>query len=237
MVRAFDAPIIANDQSVDRLASALVPVLLMFWDGRSLPDDVSQAMLKTAHDEAGNLIVARVNVRENPAAASRFDVHDLPQLVAVRQGTELTRALRPNGAEFLQQAQFVMGRGERPAGAASAGAQSTARLDHPIVISDAIFEHKVLQSSLPVLVDFWAPWCGPCHMIAPAVERIASDYAGKLVVAKVNVDENPHYAGVYGVQGIPTLLMFRGGKVINRLTGALPEAHLRVEVDRFLMQH
>ncbi|MGB4677892.1 MAG: thioredoxin, partial [Aggregatilineales bacterium] len=99
---------------------------------------------------------------------------------------------------------------------------------------DALFEQTVLHSSLPVLVDFWAPWCGPCLAIAPILDRIARHYAGQLRVAKVNVDQNPYYAGLYGVQGIPTLLLVKDGKVVDRAVGALPEPHLRSLVERFL---
>jgi len=104
----------------------------------------------------------------------------------------------------------------------------------PIHITDDEFEEKVLKADLPVVVDFWAPWCGPCRLIAPLLENIAEDYAGKLVVAKVNTDENPHWAMHYGVQGIPTLLVFSGGELIREHVGAVPEPHLRELVDGVL---
>ncbi len=104
----------------------------------------------------------------------------------------------------------------------------------PIHITDAEFEEKVLNADLPVLVDFWAPWCGPCRMIAPLLENIAEDYAGKVVVVKVNTDENPDRAMHYGVQGIPTLLVFSGGELIREHVGAVPEPHLRELVDAVL---
>ncbi len=107
-------------------------------------------------------------------------------------------------------------------------------MDEPIHVTDAAFEKVVLQNPLPVIVDFWAPWCGPCKMIAPALEKIAKEYSGKLMVAKVNTDENPQYAMKYGVQGIPTLLFIFGGKVIHRQVGALPERMLREAVAQFL---
>ncbi len=106
--------------------------------------------------------------------------------------------------------------------------------DEPIHVTDAAFETTVLQNPLPVIVDFWAPWCGPCKMIAPVLDKIAKEKAGKLVVAKVNTDENPEWAMKYGVQGIPTLLFVYGGKVVHRQVGALPERILREVVEQFL---
>src|SRR3990170_1582514 len=95
-------------------------------------------------------------------------------------------------------------------------------MDKPIHIPDTDFEETVLGSSVPVIVDFWAPWCGPCLMIAPILEDIANQYTGKVIVAKVNTDENPEWAMHYGVQGIPTLLFVESGEVFDRLVGAAP---------------
>ena len=94
-------------------------------------------------------------------------------------------------------------------------------------ISDASFETDVLQSDKPVLVDYWAEWCGPCKMIAPALEELASEYEGRLKVAKINVDDHPNLPAQYGVRGIPALFMFKGGEVVSNRTGAAPKASLK----------
>ena len=104
----------------------------------------------------------------------------------------------------------------------------------PIHVTDAEFQAKVLQSPLPVIVDFWATWCSPCRAIAPTLDRMAVELDGRLIVAKVDVDENPAFAQQFGVQGIPTLLMIHRGKEVGRVVGALPEAKLKDAVVDFL---
>jgi thioredoxin 1 len=107
-------------------------------------------------------------------------------------------------------------------------------INEPIHVTDAAFEKTVLESSLPVIVDFWAPWCGPCKMVAPILDKLAKEFSGQLLVAKVNTDENPEWAMQYGVQGIPTMLLIYNGKIVNRQVGALPEPMLRDVVDEFM---
>lgn len=94
-------------------------------------------------------------------------------------------------------------------------------------VSDASFEQDVLKAEGPVLVDFWAEWCGPCKQIAPALDKIAAEMEGKVTIAKVNIDDNPQTPTQYGVRGIPTLLIFKGGQVAAMKVGALPESKLR----------
>lgn len=107
-------------------------------------------------------------------------------------------------------------------------------MNEPIHVTDAAFEKTVLQSPLPVIVDFWAPWCGPCKMVGPILDKIAQELPGKVTIAKVNTDENPEWATKYGVQGIPTMLFVFGGKIVHRQVGALPERMLREVVNQFI---
>ena len=99
-------------------------------------------------------------------------------------------------------------------------------------VSDVSFDQEVLQSEVPVLIDFWAPWCGPCKTIAPIVEQLAEQYGGKLKVVKMNVDDNPQTPSRYGVRGIPNLILFKGGTVADQIVGAVPKAQLVKAIDR-----
>jgi thioredoxin 1 len=107
-------------------------------------------------------------------------------------------------------------------------------MKEPIHVNDAAFEKAVLKSTVPVIVDFWAPWCGPCRMVAPVLEKLAAEYEDKMLVAKVNTDENPEWAMKYGVQGIPTMLFVQNGQIIDRIVGAVPYPVIKGRLDKML---
>ena len=96
----------------------------------------------------------------------------------------------------------------------------------PVVVDDSTFQKEITSTTIPVLVDFWAVWCGPCKMIAPIVEELAKEYDGKLKVLKMDVDANPRTAMQFGIRSIPTLLVFKGGQVVEQIMGAVPKRHL-----------
>ncbi len=106
--------------------------------------------------------------------------------------------------------------------------------EHVRQISDSEWEQQVVQSDKPVFVDFWAPWCGPCRIVGPIIEELAPSYDGKLVVTKMNVDDNPAVAQKLGITSIPTMMIFKGGEVVDRAIGAMPKSELQKFIDRNL---
>ena len=107
-------------------------------------------------------------------------------------------------------------------------------MTHPIAITDATFEAEVIKSDIPVLVDFWAEWCGPCKIIAPIVEELANEMDGKVKFAKLDVDTNPKTATNYGIRGIPTMLIFNDGKPVDQVVGAVTKSVLKSRIDEAL---
>jgi len=107
----------------------------------------------------------------------------------------------------------------------------------PVHINDNTFEEEVLKNNVPVLADFWAEWCGPCRTIAPVLEEISREYDGRLKIAKIDVDENPEAPARFGIQGIPTLILFKDGKPVERLVGAMPKDRLLSHIRPHLSQN
>ena len=110
----------------------------------------------------------------------------------------------------------------------------TSDIDNVTHVTDVTFESKVLKNKLPVLVDFWAPWCGPCRMVAPVVDEIGKQYQGQIKVYKVNTDDNPNIASKYGIRSIPTLMIFKQGQRVDMVVGAVPKTTLANTIEKYL---
>jgi thioredoxin 1 len=108
------------------------------------------------------------------------------------------------------------------------------KMSQPVEVTDSNFENEILKSDKPCIVDFWAEWCGPCHMVSPILEEIAKEYEGKLKVGKLNVDENNQTAGKYGIMSIPNVLFFNGGKMVDQIIGAVPKKHFIEKVEKLV---
>ena len=108
--------------------------------------------------------------------------------------------------------------------------------EHTLTFSDETFATDVLEADQPVLVDFWAPWCGPCRMLTPTINQLAADYAGQVKIGKLNVDDNPETAAQYGVRSIPTVLIIQNGEVVDQVVGVVPKEQLAAKLDAALGQ-
>jgi thioredoxin 1 len=107
-------------------------------------------------------------------------------------------------------------------------------MSNAIQVTDSNFQQEVINSNVPVLVDFWAPWCAPCRIIAPVIEELSAEYSGKFKIVKLNTDENPNLAGEFQIMGIPTLGIFVNGKMVDQLVGAVPKTHITSKLDYYL---
>jgi len=214
----FDAPINTDDNNVERVLKQNLPLLLYLYDRSNLHLD--SALKQQAEKLAGELLIVRVDAKSNPQTYIQYKRPKLPALFAIKDHVvQSTVEDLKSSSDIAAHIAYLLGKGPKPELPQKAPASDG---DHPITVTDGSFQNDVLQSSVPVLVDFWAPWCGPCHMIAPTVEEMAKKYAGRIKVAKLNVDQNPQTAVTYQTLSIPTLIMFKQGQVLHRVVGAQP---------------
>jgi thioredoxin 1 len=239
VTRVFDTPLITNDHSIDRVLATGLPIAFVFLEGEAAPP-LAQVMKRLARDNTGNLLVVQVPAKEGQSSARRYQVGQFPAVVTVCEGQMLTKAEAISAPELEKHTAFLLGKGPRPQpaervnGRPAAQTTSTTGDHRPRAVTDGTFEREILRSSLPVLVDFWAPWCGPCRMVEPILEKLAPEIARQMRVVKINVDENPVTAQRYKVQSIPTMMVIKNGQIADRWAGALPEAALRSRLTPFL---
>ncbi|MGQ9548498.1 MAG: thioredoxin [Roseiflexus sp.] len=251
---AFATPVRTSEQSIDRVLHAGLPVVLIF-DRHGCPtcQQLDGVIDRLAKIFAGLALLARVDADDNPSLVRRYRVVALPGLVFIKNGVPVAQTTGAVSEESLRAwLTYLAEGGEQPplptgpsvpltravahptfdAHAAQGGESGRSVGIKPVTLSDSTFDQVVARSDQPVLVDFWAPWCGPCRAVAPAVERLAQEFAGRAVVAQLNVDDNPRTAQRFGISSIPTLYIFKRGRVVERLIGAQPYPVLRQALAR-----
>jgi thioredoxin 1 len=233
MQRVFDTVLASSDMSLERVLNAGLPVALFFYE-REIPGEMRQPLDDLARRYAGRALIVTLNRGDAPQAASRFGVRQFPALVTVKDGKTLANTggvrqpdLGPYIAHLLGEGPMPISRAAEPAPAPKRNAPATS-----VSVNEQDFDREVLRSDRPVLVDFWAPWCAPCRMVAPTLEKLASEQSN-LKIAKVNVDENPGLASRYRAMSIPTMIVVQGGREVDRWVGAMPENMLRSRVARW----
>ena len=229
----IDTVIHTNQHSIDRVINAGVPVVLSFWQDTGQATD---AILDNAASvNAGKALFAKVDAAAEPSLVQRFGVQQVPSTVFVKGGqVDGTVPGSVSQTDLNAWLNYLIADGSRPATASTStnGANGSPANGNgkPITLTDANF-HEVISGPDPVLVDFWAPWCGPCRMVAPAVEQLAQEFAGRAVVGKINVDDNYVTSQQFGIRGIPALLIFKNGQPVDQIVGAQPVHVLRQRLE------
>lgn len=261
---AIDSVIHTNSQSIDRVLAARLPVLLVFWQHKVPQSaELDPILNQLANRYAGRALIAKVDAEAEPDLIKRYEIRTLPSIVGIKQGkTEVTLTDRVSDQAVQEWLAYLVDGGARPVQASGAGIptstgqplhtngingahhqsaspaasardKASAPQNAPQTVTDANFD-QVINGQMPVLVDFWAEWCGPCRMVAPSVEQLAQEFAGRAVVAKLNVDHNPRTASRFNIMSIPALYIFKGGQVVDRIVGAQPLPVLRQRLTQAL---
>ena len=230
-------PIHLTDDNLDSVFNGEKPALILFTNGEGLRGDFKVSFNKAANDMSG-YVFATLDPSKNPAAAAKFDVGDKPVLLAWYCGEEVARRSKPWGSDLTLAVELLDNAVKNDPNAAAlpevpedddTSMMPAPVLDKPVTVTDSNFEREVLEASadLPVMVDFWAAWCGPCRMVAPILDKLAKEFAGKIKIAKVDVDANPRLSQTFRIQSIPNLMIVKNRTIIFNQPGALPEPSMR----------
>ncbi|MGB1287238.1 MAG: thioredoxin [Aggregatilineales bacterium] len=223
------------------------PALILVTNGDGVRGDFVTAFKKAA-TETSQVIFAEINPDKNPAAAERFNAGAKPIMIGWHCGETLVRKVRPWGSDVVltielleksyqeyvvnNQTNTINDEEQEP----MTDANPIVADNKPVAVTDEAFETDVINYSreMPVLVDFWAEWCGPCRMVAPVLDKLAEEFAGKIRIAKVDTDANPGLSQAFQIMSIPTIMVFKDGVLVFSQPGALPEEAFRQLIDQVI---
>lgn len=219
-----------TDATLDTLLTPGKAVLLLLTTGEGLRGDFATAFRKAAAEQK-DVTFARLDPTQNPQAAARFDAGSKPVLLGLVGGEEIVRRGKPWGHDVtmvLEAVQAVISTQNPIALSAPPEEETVQVIDNvPVHVTDATFQQAVLDHDKPVLVDFWAAWCGPCRQVAPVLDKLAGEFAGQIRIAKVDVDANPGLSQAFKIMSIPTIMLIKNRTVVFSQPGALPESAFR----------
>ncbi len=234
---------VLTDDNLDSVLTGDKPVMLLISNGDGVRGDFVTAFRKAQDDET-DIIFAKLDPTANPKAAERFNAGSKPLLIGWYCGETVVRRNKPWGTDMplaLEQINERVAAINPPQEAETTPEKTAARPKKPKVVdtkpvevTDDTFQAEVIDFELPVLVDYWAEWCGPCRMVAPILDKLAAEYAGKIRIAKVDVDANPGLSQTFQIQSIPTLMMIKNRTIVFSQPGALPEPAMRNLIDQLI---
>jgi thioredoxin 1 len=224
-------PTLVTSTQLDDVLNSKLPVLLLVWNGETLRAEIKTELENAVREHEGRIRVVKADASKSTEFAKRFELGKHPLLIGLHNGEILARRPRPWKTDVQGMVEMLLTH------APAADPKKKEKLpaeNKPVAVTDKTFQKEVLESPLPVLVDFWAEWCGPCKQVAPILEKLSTEFAGKIRIAKVDVDANPGLTQAFRIMSIPTLMFVKNGKIVGQQAGALPEHILRNAIQQLV---